>query len=156
MLCEQGFSTYTSLPAWQAQIVISECQWFGVAIETASTFLSSRTLRMSFSVFGSGRFLSVSCLIRPLYVRESGSTRYTTSTFGMPPNSPTWEPARPLSPATATRTVSLAPSTRPDDLVPAMVTVAAVARVDFKNERRVTRAIEKPPAAEGGWERAVF
>ena len=25
-LCEQGFSTYTSLPAWQAQIVINECQ----------------------------------------------------------------------------------------------------------------------------------
>ena len=35
-------------------------------------------------------------------------------------------PPRPLSPATATRMVSLAPRTLPDDLVPAMVTVAAV------------------------------
>ena len=36
MSCEQGFSTYTSLPAWQAQMVCSVWWWFGVAIETAS------------------------------------------------------------------------------------------------------------------------
>src|SRR5215211_7752517 len=47
-----GFSTYTSLPAWQAQIVISECQWLQVAIETASSSLSSRALRMSWTVWG--------------------------------------------------------------------------------------------------------
>ncbi|MGC3965967.1 MAG: hypothetical protein QM775_00935 [Pirellulales bacterium] len=47
-----GFSTYTSLPAWQAQIVISECQWFGVAIDTASRFLSSSALRMSCTCCG--------------------------------------------------------------------------------------------------------
>ena len=46
MLCVIGFSTYTSLPAWQAQIVASECQWFGVASEMASMLLSSRTRRM--------------------------------------------------------------------------------------------------------------
>src|ERR671919_259377 len=37
-----GFSTYTSLPAWQAQIVISECQWLQVATDTASSSLSSK------------------------------------------------------------------------------------------------------------------
>ena len=42
-----GFSTYTSLPAWQPQMVSSECQWLGVAIEMASRSLSSRALRMS-------------------------------------------------------------------------------------------------------------
>ena len=54
MLCVIGFSTYTSLPAWQAQIVASECQWFGVASEMASMLLSSRTRRMSCSTFGAG------------------------------------------------------------------------------------------------------
>ena len=39
MLCETGFSTYTSLPACIAQIAASECQWFGVAIVTASMSL---------------------------------------------------------------------------------------------------------------------
>src|SRR5205807_5764833 len=46
-----GFSTYTSLPAWQAQTATSECQWLGVATETATRFLSSRALRMSASLF---------------------------------------------------------------------------------------------------------
>ena len=55
-LCEQGFSTYTSLPAWQAQMVCSVCQWFGVAIEIASIVLSSRNLRTSAHV-GTGFFL---------------------------------------------------------------------------------------------------
>ena len=40
-----GFSTYASLPAWQAQIPISECQWLGVAITTASTSFASSSLR---------------------------------------------------------------------------------------------------------------
>ena len=61
-----------------------------------------------------------------------------------------WLPPRPLSPATAMRMVSFAPRTLPDDLVPAMVTVAAVASVYLRNERRDTRGIEKPPGA--GWE----
>src|SRR5213082_2317019 len=37
-----GFSTYTSLPAWQAQMVINECQWLQVATEMASSSLSSK------------------------------------------------------------------------------------------------------------------
>ena len=47
-----GFSTYTSLPAWHAQIVASACQWLGVAIEMASIDLSSRTRRMSCTTLG--------------------------------------------------------------------------------------------------------
>src|SRR5215218_7630371 len=46
-LCETGFSTYTSLPAWHAQMENSACQWFGVAVETASISLSSSSLRRS-------------------------------------------------------------------------------------------------------------
>src|SRR5438552_3365782 len=51
-LCEHGFSTYTSLPAWQAQIAISACQWLGVAIEIASMVGSSSNRRTSTNVRG--------------------------------------------------------------------------------------------------------
>src|SRR5579871_5772208 len=51
----------------------------------------------------------------------------------------TWEPPRPLRPATPMRITSLAPSTRPEDLVPAMVTLAAAASVFFRKLRRVSR-----------------
>ena len=47
-----GFSTYTSLPAWQAQIAASACQWLGVAIEMASIVLSSSRRRMSCTTVG--------------------------------------------------------------------------------------------------------
>jgi len=47
---------------------------------------------------------------------------------------------RPCTPAMATRMVSLAPITLPDDLVPAMVNVAPAAQRDcFKNVRREER-----------------
>jgi hypothetical protein len=46
-LCESGFSMYASLPAWQAHTAISECQWLGVAVVTASTSLSSSSFRRS-------------------------------------------------------------------------------------------------------------
>ena len=42
-----GFSTYTSLPAWQAQIVCSACQWSCVEKLTASIDLSSNSFRWS-------------------------------------------------------------------------------------------------------------
>src|SRR6516162_5757230 len=51
-------------------------------------------------------------------------------------NSLTWLPPRPLRPATPTRMASLAPSTRPEDLVPAMVMLAAAASVLFRKRRR--------------------
>ena len=47
-----GFSTYTSLPAWQAQMVARACQWLGVAIEMASIDLSSSRRRMSWTILG--------------------------------------------------------------------------------------------------------
>src|SRR5262245_26591568 len=53
----------------------------------------------------------------------------------------TWAPPRPLRPATPMRITSLAPRTLPDDLVPAIVTVAAAASVLFRNLRRVRRDI---------------
>src|SRR5437867_10548604 len=86
-----GFSTYTSLPAWHAQIVMSACQWFGVAIEIASSDLSSRALRTSGMSLGTGRFdgfgggalgagffllIPASWSSRSWYVRVSGSMRY--------------------------------------------------------------------------------
>ena len=70
-----GFSTYTSLPAWQAQMVISECQWLQVATLTASSSLSSRALRMSCTHLGA---VPVFCLIaaaRPAKSELSGSIR---------------------------------------------------------------------------------
>src|SRR3954453_14491052 len=73
----------------------------------------------------------------------------------MPPNSLTCEPPRPFRPATPIRMTSLAPTTWPDDLVPAMVMVAAVARVVFRKSRRVCRVMEAPPARrheQGGGE----
>ena len=45
MSCVAGFSTYTSLPAWQAQIVCRACQWSWVAKLTASIDLSSNSFR---------------------------------------------------------------------------------------------------------------
>jgi hypothetical protein len=47
-----GFSTYTCLPACMAQIAASACQWFGAAIETVSTDLSSKIARKSWTAFG--------------------------------------------------------------------------------------------------------
>jgi hypothetical protein len=46
-LIESGFSTYTSLPACAARIPISECVWFGVAIDMASMSSRSSSRRKS-------------------------------------------------------------------------------------------------------------
>jgi hypothetical protein len=66
------------LPAWQAQIAISACQWFGVAIEIASILGSSSSRRTSMNVRGllltSPRRLSSSV--------SSTSHKAATSTFG--------------------------------------------------------------------------
>src|SRR5437870_2767912 len=66
----------------------------------------------------------------------------------MPPNCLTCSPPRPLRPATPIRIVSLAPSTLPDDLVPAMVIVAAAARVPFKKLRRFSNDMRVPHLSE--------
>src|SRR4051794_28025863 len=80
-----------------------------------------------------------SCLILPSKVRESGSIKYVIFTSFMSPKLPTCEPPRPWRPATPIRIASLEPSTFPEDLVPARVTVAAAASVLFRKLRRVDR-----------------
>src|SRR5262249_13827758 len=71
----------------------------------------------------------------------SGSTRWVMRTFGWRRYSSMWAPPRPWMPATATRTASLAPRTRPEDLVPATATrgnAAAAAAASWRNPRRVS------------------
>ena len=65
--CVSGFSTYTSLPALQASIVIGTCQWSGVPIRTASTSLraSSSSCCLVANAFGSASFLAASRLCVP-------------------------------------------------------------------------------------------
>src|SRR5437588_606413 len=58
-----------------------------------------------------------------------------------------WALPWPWMPATPTRIVSLAPSTRPDDLVPAIVNDAAPARVPLRNLRRVGCLMGTSPEA---------
>ena len=83
MLCEHGFSTYTSLPAWQAQMVCSVWWWFGVAMEMASMDLSSSSLRRS--VNAAGRFLPAfsTSAKRALSTDSSMSQMAAISTFGI-------------------------------------------------------------------------
>ena len=63
------------MPAWQPQMVISECQWFGVATEIASRFWSSRARRMSWTVLGVLPPLFAIVLMCFAYVVVSGSIR---------------------------------------------------------------------------------
>ena len=63
-----GFSTYTSLPAAQASIVIRACQWSGVETTTASTSLSSSSLRKSRVAAGTPPPISATRLVEPAAV----------------------------------------------------------------------------------------
>src|SRR5688572_19354882 len=69
--------------------------------------------------------------------------RNAISTFFMPRYASVWLCPRPLSPATAIRMRSLAPSTLGADLVPAIVMVAAVASDFWRKLRRETRVMER-------------
>ena len=122
--CEIGFSTYTSLPAWQPQTTMSECQWFGVAVTTQSTFLSSNTFRTSWypatlMPFASSRATCPSSTLR------SQSHRAVTRTPFMPANAEMCALPRPPNPTTATRMSSFAPKTRaygrPNSTTPAAI-----------------------------------
>src|SRR5260370_4955871 len=105
-LCDTGFSTYTSFPAWIAQIAASECQWFGVAIETASTFLLSSNRRMSVWPSSSAprSFHLANSASRTL---RSTSHRPVIRTPGTALRPFKWSPPRPWKPTTAMRTSSL-------------------------------------------------
>ncbi len=70
-----GFSTYTSLPAWQAQTVDRACQWSGVAEMMASTVLSSSASRKSGTTRG-----TLPCFW-PMYLASSLALRVADS-FG--------------------------------------------------------------------------
>jgi hypothetical protein len=137
-----GFSTYTSFPAWQAQIVISECQWLQVATETASSDLSSSASRTSATHLGRLPAARSTVLVRESKSDVSGSIKYATSTFFILVNSEMCEPPRPLIPATPTRIVSLAPMTLPEAFVPAIVNsgkavlAAAAAWTNRRRDRR--------------------
>src|ERR1700722_6837229 len=67
----------------------------------------------------------------------------------MPAYAPTWALPRPFKPATAMRIASLAPRTRPDDLVPAMVIVAIAAREPFTKLRLVILLMVAAPSGGG-------
>src|SRR5580704_12576673 len=103
MSCEQGFSTYTCLPAWQLQMVCRVWEWFGVAMEITSMDLSSRSLRRSEYV--AGRFDNLPAA--SFSTLSSISHRAAISTFGMRPYAFKWSLPRPRNPTQATRTVSL-------------------------------------------------
>src|SRR5579883_3118073 len=74
---------YIFLPACAAHIPASECQWFGVAMETASRSLSSSSLRISISVFGLGRPICSASARRLFKTFSSTSQKYAISTPGM-------------------------------------------------------------------------
>ena len=137
----QGFSTYTSLPAWHAQNVIKACQWLQVATETASRVLSSSALRMSWTHLGVLPPFAWTCLLRLSKTRLSGSIRYATSTSFMLAKASMWLEPRPWMPATPRRIRSLAPMILPEAFVPAMAKVAAIppAAACCRNARRVCR-----------------
>ena len=72
-----GFSTYTSLPAWQAHTVAGACQWSGVAITTASTPLASSTFRKSCTALEAlpGCFLATAVAIASARLRSTSATQ---------------------------------------------------------------------------------
>src|SRR5438477_956216 len=107
MLCEHGFSTYTSLPAWHAQMVCMVCKWLGVASEMASIDLSSSSLRRSVTAVGAFPRLDSTKLAALFNTSWSTSHTATRSTFGKLVNAFRWDLPRPRSPAQAMRTVSL-------------------------------------------------
>ena len=107
ILWEHGFSQYTSLPAWQAQMPMSECRWLGVAMEMASMDLSSSSLRTS--VKAAGLFLpELSTSPKRLFSTFSSTSQSAAiSTFAIFEYSRMCEFPCPRIPTHATRTVSL-------------------------------------------------
>src|SRR5438309_169593 len=147
----QGFSTYTSLPAWQAQIVMRECQWFGVAMEIASTSLFSMSFRTSWYFRTLSRF-------RARRSRTSRSTSHNAvrRTPLILLNSSMCEPPRPLRPTTATRTLSLAPTTCDHERGDRLPAVAAARDVFRKFRREMVFIGQCVFTAWAGWRRASF
>ena len=139
MLWEQGFSTYTSLPAWQAQMVCRACQWLGVARATASMERSSSSLRKSTCSAG---FLPVrfSASTAAACMRFSSQSHIATTSTCSPRAIISYSAwpiefrPRPPSPAMATRSRSLAPARAMAGV--ANRAVPAAAAEDWRNWRR--------------------
>ncbi len=107
MLCEHGFSTYTSLPACMAQMAISVCQWLGVAMEMTSMVLSSSSLRMSVYVAGFFTFRLSRSFRRAARMDSSTSQIAASSVFGCELKLRMWPAPCPRIPTQAARMVSL-------------------------------------------------
>ena len=97
------------MPAWQAQMAISECQWLGVAMDTASTSLLSSSVRMSMC-FVTWIPAADSSPARLFRIVSSTSQSATTRTPGIARSISRWWPPLPRTPITPTRMASLAPS----------------------------------------------
>ena len=62
----------------------SECQWFGIAIETASTFGSSKTRRRSWTYFGSEPYRAETCFMAgPMTFRSTSQTVMTRASLSL-------------------------------------------------------------------------
>jgi len=133
---EDGFSTYTCLPAWSAQMLARACQWFGVAMMTPSMSLSSKTRRMSFANPGLKVARSFSSGSAALFAKRFSSTshRVLISTPGTLAKPCLSESPWPRMPIEARTTRSFAPRTR--SAAPA-TTAAAVRDVVAVNCRRL-------------------
>ena len=117
----------------------SECQWFGVAMETTSTFLSSNTLRMSVAcVTGLPALPNLSTSLRMTVL--STSHRLVMRTPDILPNSLRCDWPRPPKPTTEMRTSLFEPATC--DHERAVQLTAAVARaVRVRKPRRLSAFI---------------
>ncbi len=80
-LRQMHFSTYTSLPAWQARIVARACHCSGVATTTPWTSLSSKTSRISFVTLGRTPWIFSRAAAAALPRASSRSQTYLTATF---------------------------------------------------------------------------
>ena len=160
-----GFSTYTSLPAWQAQIVASACQWLGVATEMASIDLSSSSRRISCTISGPAPYRrSMALVARPVTFKSTSQILVMRTSFCLLQPA-TWSIPRPWTPQTATRSVSLGPAGLPSALSSAGVSAlarpgivaitAAIAALSTRNSRRgkVRMYLTLGQGEWGGWRR---
>ncbi len=142
-----GFSTYTSFPAWQAITVGKACQWSGVAMSTTSTSFRSSTRRKSRVV--SGFLLRLAWQISTAFAAMASSTSQMTaqSTSGFRKKHSRSPRPMPPAPITPSLTLELGPGSAarnelmngPDRVLRATGARVA-AKVDWCKNRRRDRA----------------
>src|SRR3954447_6449830 len=99
-----------------AQMAARACQWLGVAIETTSMSLSSRTRRRSWTNLGSESLAAETCFMALEMTLRSTSQTVVIRASSRSLNAWTCDMPRPLTPMTATLTTSLGPTFFPFDL----------------------------------------